>query len=183
MTTEMDVLDSAPAEVTLSSGRKVRVERLRTRQTMRLMKILTRGAGDALGTIDFSAGAEEAGPALLAAVIFSIPEAEDETIDFVRSMISPADLITDPRSKPEREVNESLQASLDDEFDNPDLDDLVTVLEKVIAVEAPHLVALGKRLAALLKVARQTTAPEEKATKKRSGSSRSGSRASTPTAS
>lgn len=182
MTTEMDVLDPAASVVTLSDGRNVRVERLRTRQTMRLMKILTRGAGDALGTIDFSAGADEAGPALLAAVIFSIPEAEDETIDFVRSMISPADLITDPHSKPEREVNAGLHAALDAAFDNPDLDDLVTVLERVIEVETPHLVALGKRLAALLKVARQT-APQETAPKKRSGSSRSGSRASTPTAS
>jgi len=184
MTTEtpdIDLIASEGGPVTLLSGRQVNVERLRTRQTMRLMKILTRGGGAALTDIDFSGGEDSAAVALLGAVIFSIPEAEDETIDFVRSMVTPVGLIRDPRSKPEIEVNEGLFEAISEEFENPELDDLVTVLERVIVVEAPHLIALGKRLALLVKTFQQ--GEKAKAPAKQRSSSRSGSSASTRKAS
>jgi hypothetical protein len=148
---------------------------------MRLMKILTRGGGAALQDIDFTGGQDEAAVALLGAVIFSIPEAEDETIEFVKSMVSPVGLIADPRSKPEHEVNDGLWESLNERFENPELDDLVTVLEVVIKTEAPHLIALGKRLALLVKTFQQ--GEKAKAPAKQRSSSRSGSAASTPKAS
>jgi hypothetical protein len=174
--TDTDLIASESGPVTLVSGRQVNVERLRTRQTMRLMKILTRGGGAALADIDLSSGDQDAAVALLGAVIFSIPEAEDETIDFVRSMVTPVGLVADPRSRPEIEVNDALFANLADEFENPELDDLVTVLERVIKVEAPHLIALGKRLALLVKTFQQSETAKAPA-KKRTSSSRSGSAA------
>lgn len=176
MTTEnadIDTIASAPTDLTLVSGTKVQVERLKTRQLMRLMKILTRGAGPALSDLSFEDGAELAGQ-VLATVAFSIPEAEEETIEFVQSMVSPVGLIDNPRSGPEHEVNIGLIEALEAEMRNPELEDLISVLERVITVEAPHLVALGKRLALLLKVAKQGEDAKAKtaAVKKQSASSR-----------
>lgn len=168
-TTDADLIAAEPSPLVLASGLPVQVERLKTRQTMRLLKILTRGAGFALS--DLSKGnPEEDGflEAFLLTVVLAIPEAEDETVAFVRSMVSPVGLIDDPRSKPEFEVNAELIARIDAEFENPELEDLVAVLERVVRVEGPHLQALGKRLAVLLKAqqqsqtAKQASAPSSK---------------------
>lgn len=150
---DVDTLASEPVPLVLSSGLTVLVERLKTRQMMRLMKILTRGAGSALSSLRVGEDSDisEFAGQLLATVVFSIPEAEDETIDFVRCMVTPANLIVSPRTTEDREANEARLAALDAEFENPEIEDLVTVLEQVITVEAPHLVALGKRLALLIK--------------------------------
>lgn len=159
MTADTDPILSDPKPLTLVSGLEINVERLKTRQMMRLMRILTRGAGDALTgmKIDGDTDAAEFTGQLLAAVVFSIPEAEDETVDFVRSMVSPVGIVARP-NKEQREQNETLLMRLDSEFQNPEPEDLITVLEKVVEVEAPHLVALGKRVAALLKVQRMNLA-------------------------
>lgn len=150
---DVDTIASEPAPLVLSSGLTVLVERLKTRQMMRLMKILTRGAGSALSSLRIGEDADisEFAGQMLATVVFSIPEAEDETIDFVRCMVVPADLNLTPRTKADREANEARLMALDAEFVNPEIEDLVSVLEQVITTEAPHLVALGKRLALLIK--------------------------------
>lgn len=180
--TDTDLIAAEAAPVVLLNGHKVNVERLRTRQTMRLMKILTRGGGAALTDIDFSGSQTDAAVSLLGAVIFSIPEAEDETVEFIRSMVTPVGLIHDPRSKPEIEVNDGLWEQISEDFENPELEDLISVLERVIVVEAPHLMSLGKRLALLMKTFQQSETAKAPA-KKRTTSSRSGSNGSTPTAS
>ena len=56
---ETEVLLSEPTPLTLSSELGVFVERLRTRQLMKLLKILTHGAGEALGDL-LSEGTEGA---------------------------------------------------------------------------------------------------------------------------
>lgn len=159
---DIDTIISDPAPLVLSSGLTVLVERLKTRQMMRLMKIVTRGAGGALSDLRMEAGegAREFASKFLAAIVFSIPEAEDETLSFVRSMVTPSGLIVARGgiSKAEEEINENLLSAVDDAFDNPDLEDLVLVLERIVTVEAPHLVSLGKRLALLLKVQQQAQA-------------------------
>lgn len=151
---DLDILTGTePEPLTLASGTPVLVERLRTRQMMRLLKILTRGAGSALADLQISAGmnTSEFLGQVLATVVFSIPEAEQEAIDFVRSMVTPAGLIAHPVSKPEHEVNASLLNALDEEMDNPDIEDLISIIERVITVEGPHLAALGNRLALLVR--------------------------------
>lgn len=155
--TDLDTLASEAQSVTLESGLEIEVVRLRTRQTMSLLKIITRGAGPALSDLVLGADTEteQFTAAFIGAVVFSIPEAEDETIDFIRSMVIPAGLITDPKSKPEKEVNQGLLERLHDELENPELEDLVTIVEKVITNEAPHIVALGKRLAGLISFQRK----------------------------
>lgn len=174
--TETDVIEAEPTALVLSSGLPVEVERLRTRQTMRLLKILTRGAGFALSDLS-QARVDGDGfmETFLLTVVLAIPEAEEETVAFVRSMVTPVGLIDDPRTQAEHEVNANLIARVDAEFENPDLDDLVAVLERVVRVEGPHLQALGKRLAVLLKAQQQNeTAKQGSASsaKKSSGSTR-----------
>jgi len=159
-TSEIDLLTSEPQTLTLVSGTEVRVLRLKTRQLMKLMRILTTGAGSALANVQLGDDStpEQITTQLLAMLAFSIPEAEDETIDFIWSMVEPAKLITDPKSKPEHEVNEGLMENLRAEMTNPELDDLMTVIEAVVTIEGPHLASLGKRLGALFTMAQKVSA-------------------------
>jgi len=179
MTTDTELITSDPEPLVLSTGTEVLVERLKTRQLMRLMKILTRGAGAALTDLNFddSTSRDDFVAQLVMTVVFSIPEAEDETIDFVRSMVSPAGLIQGRGlSKPENEINASKYAEVDAEFMNPELEDLVSVIERVANNERDHLTSLGKRLAVLLK-----TQQKSQAASQRKASSKRTSARSTPT--
>ena len=86
---DVDAILAEPQILTLESGLPINVLRIRTRATMSLLKILTRGAGEALATIRFGEGTsqEEFTGQLLGAVILSIPEAEDETIEFIQRVV------------------------------------------------------------------------------------------------
>lgn len=153
--TEIDTLDPQPTPLALASGTKIEVERLRTRQLMKLLRILTRGAGDLLGSlsIDAETSTEEFAGQLIGAVVISIPEAEDETIEFIQAMVSPLGLVP-VRTKGDREYNAKIGEALYEELQNPELDDLVTIIEQVVRNEAEHILALGKRLAVLLRAQR-----------------------------
>lgn len=152
---DVDTIASEPSDViTLTTGEKVRVERLKTRQMMSLLKILTRGFGGALSSLFVAEddSDEEFAGQLLGSMIVSIPEAEEETIDFIKKMVSPADLIEDPRTKAERGSNEEAYERLGKSLDNPEIEDLFAIMEVIIRTEAPHISQLGKRLAVLFKV-------------------------------
>jgi len=145
--TANDVLASEPTVITLSTGTKIRVERLRTRQLLRALKVLTNGAADVLAGFSFDSEDEDGFAAnILASLIFAIPEAEDETIEFIQSMVSPADVIENPTSKAQKKLNEDLYRSLQKELFNPELEDLISIVEIVVKNEAPHVAELGKRL-------------------------------------
>lgn len=184
MTTVTNDIDNLSPEssdlITLESGFTVRVERLKTRQLMSLMKILTRGLGGAVATI-FSAqsgedGSEEYAAQLLGAMLLSIPEAEDETIEFVKRMVSPGALNADARTKPELGANEELWAKLDVLLENPEIGDLIAICTRIVQIESPHIQALGKNLAVLLKVKNQSDTAKA-ASKKPSSSSKASSKA------
>jgi hypothetical protein len=171
--TDTTALTGEGRQVTLSTGTVVTVQRLKVRQTMSLLKIITRGAGNALNQLSFDADTDAAqfGVQLGATIIFAIPEAEDETIEFIQRMVAPEGLIEGKKlSKPEQEINEAKWDALVAELDNPELDDLVTIIEVVMEAEAPHLLALGKRLALLWSV--QTKSETAKSSKKRAVSSK-----------
>lgn len=153
---DIDALSAEPQELTLASGFPIKVLRIRTRATMSLLKILTRGAGEALMAIRVGADTsqDEFVGTLLGAVILSIPEAEEETIEFLNRVVEPAKLIDKPRLTPgDIEWNQDQEDLLRAELRDPDLDDLVTIVSEIIRIEGPHVMALGKRLAALLPTA------------------------------
>jgi hypothetical protein len=158
---ELERLDPEAAFVELASGLSVEVQRLKTRQFFRLLKILTHGAGPAMMSagLDFSGDAEEFTRRMMTLVMFSIPDAEQETIGFLQSMAQPAGLKSRKLaklSKQEQEDNDALWERFNEELFNPELDDMVSLLEVIVKQEAPELQALGKRLGALFNLAQQT---------------------------
>lgn len=156
---EMERLDPVPDTYTFADGTTVGVERLKTRQFFKLLRIITHGGMDALQTIrlDPNQGTEVFTENLIALLIFAVPESEDETIEFLRSMVA-AQQVKVPDEVPPANVAQVAQrlqaeakAKVDAEFANMGLDDLLGLVEVIIRREAPELKALGKRLADTLK--------------------------------
>lgn len=170
---DIDTIASEPVPLTLESGLEIKVERLKTRALMSLLKILTRGAAEVLGTIRFGedTSQEEFTGQLIGAVILAIPEAEDETIEFINRMVTPGGVKEGRLSKADIQKNVELEQALRDELKDPELEDLVTIISEIVTNEAPHILALGKRLGALIQV-QQTSE-----TAKQSASSESDSKA------
>jgi hypothetical protein len=82
---ELDALTAEPKALALASGLEIEIERLKTRQLFKFVKIVTSGAGGLLGSLNLSSegdSSEFAGQ-LLALTLVAIPEAEDEAIDFI----------------------------------------------------------------------------------------------------
>jgi hypothetical protein len=165
MATEIDKLDPIPESVTLRSGMVVQLEALRLRQFLKLMRILTHGALPGMreaGLLNIQAAEDtsEFMGRLLSVTLLSIPDAENETVDFVRSLCYPSGLVEPGGkrglNKQDVEQNQLLWDALDEELVNPDLDDLVTIIEAVIKREAGDVQALGKRLASMFKLAEMT---------------------------
>jgi hypothetical protein len=150
---DVDALSPSPDTVTLESGLVVRVERLRTRGMFKLLKVVTRGGGPILMQMPLDFNDTEAFvQQFLAVVVMAVPEAEDEAIEFIRAMVAPADFIPDAKSKADKQKNEDLFARLSQELDDPEIGDTFEIITKIIQNEASDIVALGKRLAATLKV-------------------------------
>lgn len=180
---DIDAIAADPTPLTLESGLPIKVLRIRTRATMALLKILTRGAGEALFSLRMTQDTdqEEFIGQLLGAVLFSIPEAVDETIEFVNLIVEPAQLHTGPRLTPgDVEWNAEQEALLAAELYDPSLEDLVTIVEAIVKLEGPHVMALGKRLAALFPTAqavesKKTDQQSQKPARKATASSKKSS--------
>ena len=161
---ELDRLDPEPVTVKLESGFPVEVVRLKTRQMFRLLRILTRGAGPAIAQLDFSAEQEDFAQKMLGILIMAIPDAEQETVAFLQSMCKPAELVEKKSAqltKQENEHNQELWDRFNAELFNPEIDDTLSLLEVIIANEAPELQSLGKRLKALWATTRKATGLEK----------------------
>lgn len=162
MATEIDALDPVPEQVTLQSGTVVVLEPLKARQFFRLLRIVTHGAMPVLSDLsllklDPDMDTQEFATKLLTLMALSIPDAEDETIDFVKSMCKPFGAIEGRKlNKQDAERNAELWGRLDIELDNPELDDLLTIVEAIVKREAGDIQALGKRLAAMFNLAEKT---------------------------
>jgi len=148
---ETEILDPEVETVALADGLVVGVNRLKTRETLKLLKILTRGAGYAISTIDINSDEQSFAESMLMAAVFAIPEAEEETIDFLKTMTYPAGLVLSPKNKTDKENNAHLLEKFENSLDNPDLDDLVSIFEIIVKNESPHIKELGKKLALLMK--------------------------------
>lgn len=158
---ELDALDPVPEDYKLQSGAVIQFEDLRARQFFKLLRIVTHGAVPAmrdLFAMDPNTDQQQFVTTLLTVVVLSIPDAEDETIDFLNSMVKPVGLIEGRRnlSKGDTERNEELWRKVDEEMENPHLEDLVGIVEAIVKREAADIQALGKRLAAMFKLAERT---------------------------
>jgi hypothetical protein len=158
---DIDRIDPLPAFLTLASGIEVHVLPLRTRELFKLLRIITHGAGQQLmnAGLDFT---DETGvflQKLLGIILFSIPDAENETVAFLQAMVEPAGLPDKPvrdLSKQEREGNIEAWTRLNLEMYNPDPQDTISILEHVVRRESADLQSLGKRLRGFLELASKT---------------------------
>jgi hypothetical protein len=161
MADELDKLDPIPDTVVLRSGLRVQLESLKARQFFKLLRIITHGALPGMqkaGLFDMGdLDTDEFMGRLLSVTVLSIPDAEDETLDFLRSMCYPVGLIERRGlNKQDVERNTVLWEALEAELDNPEIDDMVTIIEAVVKREAEDIQALGKRLASMFKLAEKT---------------------------
>lgn len=145
---EHERLDPEPLPLRLVSGLEFDLEPLKLRQFLRLLRIVTRGAADVLdqSQLDFE-NPDQFVQTFLGMVLFSIPEAEEETVEFLKSMVRPKGLT----GNPDKDI--ILVRELSTALDNPDLEDTVTIVQSVIERESEDLRSLGKRLGSMLKVA------------------------------
>lgn len=146
---DIEAILAEPTALTLESGFYIRVNRLKTRGLLKLLKIFTRGAGDVFAQVAFSDNTEEFGGQLVGLLIASFPEAENEVIDFINAMVEPDGLVARPTSKEDKRRNEELEAELRSQLEDPELGDLLTIAEAIFANEAEDIQSLGKRLSAL----------------------------------
>lgn len=164
---DVEVILGEEQLIGLASGTKVILGRLKARQFFKLLRIVTHGAAPILPNLQFNSSLDEFTQQLLTMVLFSIPDAEDEVIEFVASMVKPIGL-REGRSlnKQDREFNNDLWSKLSEELYNPELEDLMTIVEAIVRNESEDLQALGKRLAGLFKMAQKMgQVPEELASK------------------
>ena len=170
-TTDVEVIVDEGDTVALASGTEVVIQPLKARQFFKLLRIITHGAGGMLLNVKFSGDdtPEEFGAKLLALVGFAIPDAEEEVIDFLLAMVTPAGEKTGRKlSKEESAENKRLAEELFNELYNPELEDLVTLVEAIVKREAADLQALGKRLMAMFDLAKKTGQIPEEMTEKAS---------------
>jgi hypothetical protein len=105
---------------------------------------------------------------LLVMVVFAIPDAEQEAMEFVQSMCQPPGIKDEPASrltKAEREHNQELWVQMNMDLFNPTLEDTLDIIEAIVRQEAADIQSLGKRLGSLLELAQKMgqTTPEKAA--------------------
>lgn len=151
--TELDALAPESATVELSNGSKVTLCRLKARQFFVLLRIITRGSASVLGNYNWGnlKTPEEFATQLLGLLIFAIPEAPEATFEFLRSMID-----TEFDSKAGKVSANYTNAML--LLEEPEMEDVIVLLEAIVRQESKDLVALGNRLRALIR----TTTPAKK---------------------
>lgn len=154
---DIDRIDPPPlTEYKLHNGQWVTFDRLRTRQFFALLRIVTRPALPALRYFSLDPtrqSMDEFTANLVGLVLVSIPEAEDETIAFLKTMITPRDLANDQLTKDQRTA---VLTDFNTYMVNPELDDTVTIVEAIVRREAPDLKALGQRLLQMWNLAAKT---------------------------
>ena len=156
---ELDALDPIQETFELSSGVTVLIEPLRTRQFFRLFRIITHGApsyleGSLTGLVE--GDPDEVTTRLVAMIVFSIPEAEEQTMDFLTSMVRPVGLEQAGGNKAAATRNSQKWNEVEAAMINPSMDDTLGIVELIIRRESKDLAALGKRLVSMLEMAAKT---------------------------
>lgn len=132
-------------EAILPNGGKVDVEgipctvrRLKSREFLQLVRVLTAGLGPAVTQFDLSGDEGELQGKMLAMILMAIPEAADEFGDFVFSIVDPVD------KADKNDLREKLK--------NPEIDVLLDVLTLVTIQEAADFKGLVGKVKAAMKL-------------------------------
>lgn len=159
---DVDVIQPVPEDsrnIVLSTGTVLILQDLKARQFFKLLRIITHGAAPILPSLKLSSdtSVEEWSQQFLAVIMMAIPESEQETIEFIASMIKPAGLIEGRAlTRADKERNDELWENVERDLSNPELDDMVTIIEAIVRNEGDDLKALGKRLMGMFQLAQKT---------------------------
>lgn len=139
--TESDVEDLEPILptpfFTEVAGCKCTVRRLKTREFLMLMQVLTSGLGPALGEVKLDFTDEDTiARDLSALMLLAVPNAVDEFMQFLRSVVEPV------RDEDRGTVATYLA-------DNPDLDVMVEIFEGIATQEKDDLAILAGKAQAM----------------------------------
>lgn len=137
---QVDLEAIVPEEFRITvNGIDCRVKRLKTKEFLSLMRVLTKGIGAGLGdvSLDFTDG-ETVARDLSALMLLALPGATEEFTLFLSGIVEPVD--------PEKtiEVNRYL-------YDNPEVEDLLNVFEAVATQERHDLAGLAGKAQAMWK--------------------------------
>lgn len=127
---DFDVIVPPTGKVVIA-GHECRVRRLKTLEVMALLRVVTAGMGDGIGSIKLSEDNSEIGPQFTALILMSIPAAPGEMIALIRRLLEPVDALSKEQRK-----------ALDDELSNPDLETLMAVMMTIAAQEQDDMVEL-----------------------------------------
>lgn len=153
---EVERIEPQPTgPVKLISGLEVDIVPMKLRETMRLLRIVTRGAGGALEStvadLDLNDPARFA-QTFGALILFSIPEAENEAVDFIQSMVLPVGYDS---MNQEQRIDALNKLAV--ELSNPELEDTVSIVERVVRRESEDIRNLGKRITQAFQLTRKVT--------------------------
>lgn len=161
--TTIDV-DDARTVITLTNGTRVAVKPLKTREVLKLAKIVTNGGSGFLPqAIQMAQNIEDKETfigILTGLVITTIPEAEDEVVDFIRTVVERVDEGPADETKEGRTKRAGLDLELSIHLQNPPIDDSLDIILEVLKAEKDTLQSLGKRIMQIV----QVMTPEKKAT-------------------
>lgn len=149
-----DVASLAPeaGRYKLTTGDVVLINPLKTRELFKFLKIITRGAGPLL--LNFNLASEDAtdfAQRLTVLAVMSIPEAEDEAMEFLQFICVPEGLIDRPKlSKDDKERNDELWRSMYVALGNPEIEDTIGIITSMILAEKDNIFALVKKIQAML---------------------------------
>lgn len=130
-----EILQTPVGQVEVA-GVECRINRMKTREMFALLRIVTLGGTN----VDMVASVFEKGQSeevmaqkLFAAILVTIPSAENDVVDLIRKMVGKTDAATpDEWVKVQRELA------------NPDLDVTLAVVQAIVEQEAGEIVRLGK---------------------------------------
>ena len=133
---DLEVILPVAGEVTVD-GIPCRVRRLKTREFLALLRVLTAGLGPAIGQVNVDVtNGDTVGRDLSALMVLALPNAVDEFALFLTLIVAPKD------TSRAGEVTAYLA-------DNPELDVLLDVFETVAVQEQDDLAALGGKAQAM----------------------------------
>jgi hypothetical protein len=144
---ETDIILPEPANVVLSNGVSVEIKPLKARQFFALLRILTRGAAY---TIDLMRGVKDPEGfvnLMTSAIIMAVPEAPDATFAFLKSVVT-------IETKPDGKFTADGLA-VNDLLDDPEIEDVITIVERIVADNREDLIGLGKRLMSAFGIAQK----------------------------
>jgi hypothetical protein len=148
---EFEAILPEGGRVEIEPGLYAEVSRLKTREFLLLMRVITRGLGESFATLRFSTNdPDEMQQELLAMLMLAIPNAIEEFGAFLLAIVKP--------------VSESERPNVVLAAQNPDPDVLVDILGTLVEQEAADLQALVGKARAWLARLQKTLVKERTAT-------------------